>query len=99
MKIPSPLLCFAAIALSSCSERPAVEASYDVIPLPQKVALDSAEKAFKLNPRTRIVATDSAQQINARLFAEYISSLTGFTPKIVSNTPASEYIHLTTDPA
>lgn len=99
MKIPSPLLCFAAIALSSCSERPAVEASYDVIPLPQKVALDSAEKAFKLNPRTRIVATDSAQQINAQLFAEYISSLTGFTPKIVSNTPASDYIHLTTDPA
>lgn len=99
MKIPSPLLCFAAIALSSCSERPAVEASYDVIPLPQKVTLDSAEKAFKLNPRTRIVATDSAQQINAQLFAEYISSLTGFTPKIVSNTPASDYIHLTTDPA
>lgn len=99
MKIPSPLLCFAAIALSSCSERSAIEASYDVIPLPQKVALDSAEKAFKLNPRTRIVATDSAQQINAQLFAEYISSLTGFTPKIVSNTPASDYIHLTTDPA
>ena len=70
-----------------------------MIPLPQKVALDSAEKAFKLNPRTRIVATDSAQQINAQLFAEYISSLTGFTPKIVSNTPASDYIHLTTDPA
>lgn len=99
MKILPPLSIIATIALASCSNRPVVEASYSVVPLPQEVNVDTAATAFRLNPSTRIVVTDDSQRGDAELFAGYVTSLTGFTPEIVAKAPSADYIRITTAPA
>jgi len=101
MKIAQPLLCAAAAAaaaLSSCQERPTVEATYQVVPLPSEITLDPTAAPFRLTHSTRIVATDSAQLSNANIFAGYVASLTGFTLEVVDTPPSSGYIRLTTSP-
>ncbi len=76
----------------ACTPRPAVEADYEVVPLPGEIISAEAEP-FRLNPKTRIVA-DSEQLVNARLFAEYVETLTGFTPQISDEAPDKNYIRL-----
>lgn len=78
----------------SCTQRPAVEAYYDVVPLPDSVGL-TGDGAFRLSPKTVIVAADSAQAVNAELFAAYVETLTGFRPEIKADAPANDYIRLT----
>lgn len=77
----------------ACTPRPAVEADYEVVPLPGEISLRADAEPFRLNPKTRIVA-DSEQLVNARLFAEYIETLTGFTPQISDEAPDKNYIRL-----
>lgn len=79
---------------ASCTQRQAVEADYNVVPLPDTVEL-SADGAFRLSPKTVIVAADSAQAVNAGLFAGYVETLTGFRPGIKATAPAKDYIRLT----
>ncbi len=83
-----------ALAAAACSERPAVEADYQTVPLPENISLSADAAAFKFNPKTRIVATDSAQAVNAGLFAGYVNTLTGFSPEITDKAPANNYIRL-----
>lgn len=82
------------IATASCTARQAVEADYDVVPLPDKVELTGGD-AFRLSPKTCLVAADSTQTVNARLFAGYVETLTGFRPEIKADAPAHDYIRLT----
>lgn len=77
----------------ACTPRPAVEADYEVVPLPGEISLSADAEPFRLNPKTRIVA-DSEQLVNARLFAEYVETLTGFTPQISDEAPDMNYIRL-----
>lgn len=77
----------------ACTPRPAVEADYEVVPLPGEISLRADAEPFRLNPKTRIVA-DSEQLVNARLFAEYVETLTGFTPQISDEAPDKNYIRL-----
>ncbi len=83
-----------ALAAASCSDRPAVEADYQTVPLPENISLSADAAAFKFNPKTRIVATDSAQTVNAGLFAGYVNTLTGFSPEITDKAPVNNYIRL-----
>lgn len=82
--------------VAACGHREAVTADYCVVPLPDQVAVDTAATPFRLSPSTVIVADDSAAQSDARLFAGYISTLTGFSPKIVDRAPSDDYIRLAT---
>jgi len=84
-----------AFSAMACSERPTVDANYETVPLPKEISITAEATAFRLNPGTRIVVSDSAQAINAELFAGYVKRLTGFAPKIVSEAPANDYIRLT----
>ncbi len=77
----------------ACTPRPAVEADYEVVPLPGEISLSADAEPFRLNPKTCIVA-DSEQLVNARLFAEYVETLTGFTPQISDEAPDKNYIRL-----
>ena len=81
---------------AACSQREAVTADYCVVPLPDQVAVDTAATPFRLSPSTVIVAADSAAQSDAQLFAGYISTLTGFSPKIADRAPSDDYIRLAT---
>lgn len=83
------------VSATACSDRPVVEATYDVVPLPREVSLASDSTAFRLNEKTRIVAADSCQRVNADLFAGYLETLTGFKPVVVEKAPAGNYIRLT----
>ena len=79
---------------AACGNRQAVEADYQVVPLPQEISLTAGEAAFTLSPKTRIVASDSAQRSNAELFAGYVRTMAGFTPEITDKAPAGDYIRL-----
>ena len=86
---------FAAMLLVavSCKTRPAVEADYKVVPLPADIEL-TGDGAFRLSPATCLVAADSAQAVNADLFAGYIETLTGFRPEIKAEAPSENFIRL-----
>lgn len=92
MKYTATIFALAALA-AACSERPAAEADYYVVPLPAEINLADAG-AFRMSPDTRLVATDSAQMVNARLFAGYVETLTGFRPEITAEAPRKNYIRL-----
>lgn len=81
------------VLVAACSERPAVEADYNVVPLPAEIT-EGGEGAFRMSPGTRLVATDIAQAVNARLFAGYVETLTGFRPEITAEAPRKNYIRL-----
>lgn len=71
---------------ASCSNKTEVTANYDVIPLPDKIEVDSAAQGFLFDSGTKIVvtSTDSAMIRNGELLSEYLGQLTGTTPKIVN---------------
>ena len=68
------------------------KASYNVVPLPQKVTLQQQWGTFALTPQTRIVCGKSANdQKNAKLLQEFVADRTGFTLTITTKrgkTPA-----------
>ena len=70
----------------------APKASYNVVPLPQKVTLQQQWGTFALTPQTRIVCGKSANdQKNAKLLQEFVADRTGFTLTITTKrgkTPA-----------
>ncbi len=73
--------------LFSCKEQ-AVTASYNVVPLPQEIAMGQ-EKGFVLNKNTSIVYTgDEAMKRNAELLAEYIKESTGLVLSVTSSETA-----------
>lgn len=78
---------------ASCAPGQAVEADYNVIPLPHSVR-SSGSDPFRMSASTTVVAVDSAQVVNAELFAEYIKTLTGFRLKITDRMPSENYIRL-----
>lgn len=71
---------------ASCTHRTAVEADYNVVPLPCSM-LTSRGGDFRLTPSTCLVIADSTQFVNAELFAGYIETLTGFRPAIIGKAP------------
>ena len=79
---------------ASCTHRTAVEADYNVVPLPCSM-LTSSGGDFRLTPSTCLVIADSTQFVNAELFAGYIETLTGFRPAIIGKAPSKGYIRLT----
>ena len=92
---PSHLILAATIVgMASCTTREVVEADYNVVPLPMNVE-KAAEGAFRFSPSTCLVAADSAQRANARLFADYVETLTGFRPTVCDKAPRKDYIRLT----
>ena len=70
----------------------APKASYNVVPLPQKVTLQQQWGTFTLTPQTRIVCGKSANdQKNAKLLQEFVADRTGLTLSIATKrgkTPA-----------
>ena len=68
------------------------KASYNVVPLPQKVTLQQQWGTFALTPQTRIVCGKSANdQKNAKLLQEFVADRTGLTLSIATKrgkTPA-----------
>ncbi|MCM1450566.1 MAG: beta-N-acetylhexosaminidase [Clostridiales bacterium] len=85
------------LATTSCQNRPAVEACYDVIPLPYEVSYAPDSTMFRMDRNTCIVAGDSTQLTNAGLLSEYISTLTGLKPAIITDIPSNNYILLKAD--
>ena len=69
---------FLALAITSCA-RQDIEASYQVVPLPQEVSLN-AETPFRLNRNTLIAYPEGNDLLkrNAEFLAEYIGQATGF---------------------
>ena len=69
---------FLALAITSCA-RQDIEASYQVVPLPQEVSLN-AEAPFRLNRNTLIAYPEGNDLLkrNAEFLAEYIGQATGF---------------------
>ena len=67
-----------ALACTSCA-RQDIEASYQVVPLPQEVSLN-AEAPFRLNRNTLIAYPEGNDLLkrNAEFLAEYIGQATGF---------------------
>ena len=67
-----------ALAITSCA-RQDIEASYQVVPLPQEVSLN-AETPFRLNRNTLIAYPEGNDLLkrNAEFLAEYIGQATGF---------------------
>ena len=67
-----------ALACTSCA-RQDIEASYQVVPLPQEVSLN-AETPFRLNRNTLIAYPEGNDLLkrNAEFLAEYIGQATGF---------------------
>ncbi len=96
MKRTTLILSLGVFAATACTQRPAVEADYAVVPLPAEIELASGGEAFRLSPDTRIVAADSADAANAAFLAEYIGELTGFTPSVTAIAPADGYIRVAT---
>ncbi len=97
MKLSKFFIAALAVTSIACNNREAVEADYEVVPLPESITLDAQTEAFKFGPDTRIVVSDSAQAVNARLFAGYVKNLTGFEPEIVAEAPAKDFIRLSAD--
>ena len=61
------------------------KASYNVVPLPQKVTLQQQWGTFALTPQTRIVCGKSANdQKNAKLLQEFVADRTGLTLSIAT---------------
>ena len=86
----------AVVALNGASVFAAdVVANYEVIPLPQKV-MPGRSKPFVLDKKTVIAVPKGSKELksNAALLAEYLGSLTGITPKIVTKAPKSNAIVL-----
>ena len=83
------LLCGFSLTLAAQS---APKASYNVVPLPQKVTLQQQWGTFALTPQTRIVCGKSANdQKNAKLLQEFVADRTGLTLSIATKrgkTPA-----------
>lgn len=85
MKLFSTLsLGLALTALVGCTGKPNVTASYQVIPLPQEIAVDSVAEGFVFNDGTAIVCTsdDASMQKNAELLSGYLAQITGITPAV-----------------
>lgn len=97
MKISKLLIAAMAVLAVSCSSRELVEADYAVVPLPESITVEPQAQAFRFGPDTRIVASDSAQQVNARLFAGYVKTLVGFEPEIVTVAPGKDFIRFGAD--
>ncbi|MGG6494997.1 UNVERIFIED_CONTAM: glycoside hydrolase family 20 zincin-like fold domain-containing protein, partial [Bacteroidetes bacterium 56_B9] len=77
------------LACSSCGVE--TTANYQVIPLPQEVAL-SQESPFNLNDGTIIAYPENNELLkrNAEFLAEYISQSTGHTLQTEALAPGSE---------
>ena len=72
------------ISVASCTQKPEMTANYQVIPLPQEIAVDSVAEGFVFNGKTTITcsSTDESMQKNAELLASYLAESTGITPAI-----------------
>lgn len=71
-------------SLAGCAQKPEVTANYQVIPLPQEIAVDSVAKGFVFDKSTAIAyaSDDASMQKNAELLASYLAETTGITPAI-----------------
>ena len=65
-------------AAASCSHK-AVEARYDIIPLPDEIILDADAAPFTLTRTTRVIASDSSLLDAAEIFCQNIATQTGIT--------------------
>ena len=73
----------ASMLLVGCGNKPAVEADYAVIPLPQEITKSEGE-LFTLNNNTKIVypkGSDTQKQ-TAEFLSEYIKFSTGISLKV-----------------
>lgn len=89
-------LCLLAVA---CSNRGDQTANYDVIPLPQEIALNEAAPAFKLTGSTQIAYTagNEGLQRDAQFLAEYLKQMTGLDLKLTETAPEKDAIVLRAD--
>ena len=80
---------------TSCATRGRLTADYEVVPLPAVIEPVKGD-SFVLGPSTVIVYTpgDSLLASDARLFAGYLTQLTGLTPKVEPGTPGRDRIAL-----
>lgn len=88
-----------ALLLAACSKAPVQTASYDVIPLPQEVRVDSVSEGFVLNSSTRIAYSDKTPSLktDAELLQGYIEQLTGLRLKITDEVPPENAVVLRAD--
>lgn len=92
-------VCAAAVAalLAACNNKSEQVANYEVIPMPQEIAINQGE-GFKLTDKTVIVTADDNDSIRgyARLLSEYIEQMTGNKLKIsdAGDTSSSDAIIL-----
>ena len=80
---------------TSCVTRGRLTADYEIVPLPAVIEPVKGD-SFVLGPSTVIVYTpgDSLLASDARLFAGYLTQLTGLTPKVEPGTPGRDRIAL-----
>jgi len=94
MKLIHSLIPAMALVAVGCTERASVIADYQVVPLPASIVLEDGQEGFEMTPKTKIVASDSAEIRNAELMASYIESLTGMKLQVTAEAPGSGYIRL-----
>lgn len=88
----------ASMLLVGCGNKPAVEADYAVIPLPQEITKSEGE-LFTLNNNTKIVYPKGSdiQKQTAEFLSEYIKFSTGINLKVTDEESADNVIILKAD--
>lgn len=88
----------ASVLLVGCGNKPAVEADYAVIPLPQEITKSEGE-VFTLNGSTKIVYPkgNDTQKQTAEFLSEYIKLSTGANLKVTDEEVADNVIVLKAD--
>lgn len=86
----------ACLVLASCGHRGEATATYDVVPLPRQIVIDSGQPPFVLTPATFITYPEFRPELlnEATHLQSYIESLTGLKPKIRCGEPAQNAINL-----
>ena len=90
-----------AACLSACHSQKALQANYEIIPLPNHIEKQQA-KSFTLSKNTVISypSQNADMERNARFLAQYIEEQTGYRPEIKADADASSNcIRLALDPS
>lgn len=87
---------FAILMFSSCTEKPTVTGSFDVIPLPQEIKI-TGENGFTLKKSTKITYPAGNDQLRrtAEFLSEYIAFSTGYSLKVTDRSHEKNAIVLT----
>ena len=83
MKRNLTLVLAVVLLLTACNKRPALEANYEIVPLPKEVNLE-AEGAFVLNAKTKVYYPQENADLrrNAEFLSQYVNDILHFSLEV-----------------